>query len=63
MSDVEKFYYAIQGNLGGSVPWNSLHPIQQAQFVQAINTMIQICASNQIFQEESTVWNSLVSTT
>lgn len=55
MSDVEKFYYAIQGSLGGSVPWNQLHPIQQAQFVQAINTMIQICGSNQIFQEESTV--------
>lgn len=55
MSDIEKFYYAIQGKLGGSVPWNQLHPIQQAQFIQALNQIMQICSSNQIFQEESTV--------
>ena len=55
MSDVERFYYAIQAKLGGSVPWNSLHPIQQGQFVQALNAILQICSSNQIFQEENVV--------
>lgn len=55
MSDVEQFYYAIQSKIGGTVPWYSLHPIQQAQFVQALNQIMQICSSNQIFQEESTV--------
>lgn len=55
MSEVEQFYVAIQTKVGGTVQWNQLHPLQQQQFVQALNAILQICASQQIFQEETTV--------
>lgn len=41
MSDVEKFFYAIQEKLGGNLQWSDLDPFAQIQFVQAINSIIQ----------------------
>lgn len=40
MSDVEKFYNAIQKQMGGTRPFNTLHPMEIDQFCQAINIII-----------------------
>lgn len=44
MSDVEKFYQSIQKQLGGTVPWSSLHPLQQHDVIQAINVILGVCS-------------------
>jgi hypothetical protein len=44
MTDVEKFYYALQSKIGGTKKWHELDPMQQMQFVQAINIIIQVMA-------------------
>lgn len=41
MSDVEKFFYAIQAKIGGNLQWSDLDPLAQMQFVQAINSILQ----------------------
>lgn len=45
MSDVERFYQNIQAQLGGTIPWNSLHPMQQHEFIQAINIILGTCST------------------
>jgi hypothetical protein len=44
MSDTERFYAAITKQLGGSRSWEQLQPIEQMQFIQALNIMLQICS-------------------
>jgi hypothetical protein len=46
MSDVEKFYYSISKHFPGALPWNKLDHISQAQFVQAINMILQVLSKN-----------------
>lgn len=41
-SSVEQFYYAICAKFGVTKKWEELHPMQQMQFVQAINTILQV---------------------
>lgn len=40
MSPVEIFYQTVQKHLGGTRPYHSLHPMEQMQLIQAINTII-----------------------
>ena len=40
MSDTERFYIAIRDKMGGTRDWHSLHPMEQHQFIQAINIII-----------------------
>lgn len=42
MSDTEKMYAAIQQKLGGTVPWHGLNPMEQMNFVQALNIIIAL---------------------
>lgn len=43
MSDVEKFFYAIQKNMGGgNRKWEQLSPGEQMMFVQAINVILEV---------------------
>jgi hypothetical protein len=44
MSDCEKFYGAIVAKLGGTRSWEQLNPMEQHQFVQALNIMIGLCS-------------------
>jgi hypothetical protein len=41
MSDVEKFYYAVTKHFGSRRQWGELDPMEQMQFVQAINIILQ----------------------
>lgn len=41
-SEVEQFYYAICGKFGITKKWEELHPMQQMQFVQACNMILQV---------------------
>jgi predicted small integral membrane protein len=43
-SDTERFYAAIVVKLGGTRSWEQLQPIEQMQFIQALNIMLQICS-------------------
>ena len=40
LSAVEQFWNAVCAKFGVNKPWNSLHPMQQQQVVQAINIII-----------------------
>lgn len=37
MSDVEKFYYAVQAKLGGNLKWEELTGEHQRAFVHGVN--------------------------
>lgn len=54
MSEVEQLYVAIQSKLGGTVPWNRLHPVQQMDFIQAVNVILQICQGVHTYSQENT---------
>ena len=45
MTDTEKFYAAVVSKLGGTRTWNELHPMEQHQFVQALNIILGLCSS------------------
>lgn len=45
MSEVETFYYAICKHTGSSRKWHELDPMQQHQFIQALNIILQITSS------------------
>lgn len=45
MSQVEQFYYAICKHTGSTRKWHELDPMQQMQFVQAINIILQVTSS------------------
>jgi len=42
MSEVEQFYAAIASKFGVKRKWHELHPVEQHQFVQAINMILQV---------------------
>lgn len=42
MSDVEKLFYAVQAKTGGNFQWSDLNPIDQMQFVEAINIILRL---------------------
>lgn len=42
MSEVEQFYAAIASKFGVKRKWYELHPVEQHQFVQACNIILQI---------------------
>jgi hypothetical protein len=44
MSDCEKFYAAIVAKLGGTRNWEQLSPMEQHNFVQALNIILQVCS-------------------
>lgn len=44
MSDTEKFYIAIRDKMGGSRQWGDLHPMEQHNFIAALNVMLQVCS-------------------
>lgn len=43
MSDTERFYAAITTKLGGTRSWSTLSPMEQHNFVQALNIMLSLC--------------------
>lgn len=43
MSDVEKFFYAVQAKLGGNLRWEQLGPQEQFIFVNAVNVITMVC--------------------
>ena len=45
-SEVQQFYEAVQAKLGGTVPWEQLHPLDQIQFTEACNVIFQIGSIN-----------------
>jgi hypothetical protein len=45
LSDTERFYAAIVAKLGGTRTWEQLSPMEQHNFVQALNIMLQICSN------------------
>ncbi len=45
MSETEQFYYAVCNKFGITKKWGELHPVQQMQFVNAINTILQVVHS------------------
>lgn len=49
MSDVETFYYALAEHFGNTTKWQHLHPAQQLQFVQAINSILKVMQQPQGF--------------
>ena len=56
MSDVELFYYAIEKHFRKtSIPWNQLHPMQQVEFIRAVNVILDICANSVVFKDEDVV--------
>ena len=48
-SEVEQFYAAICAKMGITRQWNELHPMEQMQFVQAINMILQVVHNEQRF--------------
>ncbi len=42
MSDVEKYYAAMQKHFPQSRPWSELHPQEQMMLVQALNMTLQV---------------------
>lgn len=42
MSDVEKFFEYLKQNLNGTRQWSQLHPMEQIEFIDAINTILRI---------------------
>lgn len=44
MSETEQFYAAITTKLGGSRSWEQLQPMEQHNFVQALNIMLSLCS-------------------
>jgi len=42
MSDVEKLYKQIAEKMQCHRPWNSLHHLEQMEFVDAINVILRI---------------------
>ena len=42
MSNVEKFYAAIAEKFEVQRKWHDLHPMEQMQFVQACNIILQV---------------------
>lgn len=41
-SDVERFFEAIAAKFGVQRKYHDLHPMEQMQFVQAINMILQV---------------------
>ena len=41
-SPVEQFYAAVASKFGVQKKWSELHPIQQMNFVQAVNIILQV---------------------
>ena len=48
-SSTEQFYAAICSKLGITRKWSELHPMEQMQFVQAINMILQVVHNEQRF--------------
>lgn len=46
-SDVEKLFYQLQQKLGGNIQWYNLHPMQQQEFVNAVNVILNYAGGNQ----------------
>ena len=42
MSETETFYQAIATKFGVQRKWSDLHPVEQMQFVQAINMILGV---------------------
>ena len=42
MSETEIFYQAIADKFGVQRKWGDLHPVEQMQFVQAINMILGV---------------------
>ena len=48
MSDVERFWNAIQDRWnGGKIPFHRLHPQQQMMFIQGINAILSVLSQPQ----------------
>ena len=47
MSDIEKFFYAVQAKQGGNLLWEHLNPTAQIQFVHAVNIIFQLTSLTQ----------------
>lgn len=45
MSDVERFYVAIQKHMQGNVEFAKLSTADQIQFIQAINVILKVCSA------------------
>ena len=45
MSETEKLFYELTQKFGGNLQWNHLDPINQMQFIQAVNLIIDICSA------------------
>lgn len=43
MTEVERLYAKMQATFGGNVPWRELEGMDQQNFVQAVNIIIQCC--------------------
>ena len=41
LSDVEKFFYAVQKKMQGNLTWQDLDQHQQIMFTQAVNIILQ----------------------
>lgn len=41
-SPVEQFYAAVAAKLGVQRKWSELHPVEQMNFVQACNIILQV---------------------
>lgn len=42
MSDVEKLFQALSAKFGATRHWSQLHPMEQAEFVDAVNVILRI---------------------
>lgn len=49
MSPTEEFYYAVCKKMNITRSWGELHPIEQMQFVQAINMILNVVQNEQRF--------------
>ena len=48
-SEVEQFYAAICSKMGITRQWHELHPVEQMQFVNHLNGILQIVHNEQRF--------------
>lgn len=45
MSEIEQLYLKLRTTFGGTRDWKDLNPMEQHQFVNAVNAIIQVAQS------------------
>ena len=45
MTEVEQLYLKLRTTFGGTRDWKDLNPMEQQQFIHAVNAVIQVAQS------------------